>query len=302
MLDPFESRLADMLSDGLAGMDNIVVRPRDDLADLLVADTDRVVIVVRLLTAASDNQLGDDARERLGQRGDYQLRASLFLTGEVAVDFIVAETPQDGDAELNRPLLLKVLDKALVVLHEENLRKGRAFQTGNDIGFDLTGFRLTGLGPVAEQKDNFRMLRATYHYAGRFWPVELLAEGNVIQTLPTRIAVLPVQIPQNIQANAGSEDVTIPLHVDLRSLNGAPVRLVARMKGASPPGQLVGDTTNVPPGGYVAYIPNAEGVFELVYRPPASLSNDTQVRISLGLAHTERATISLGELSIRVAS
>jgi len=291
-----------MLSDGLAGSDSIVVRPRDDITDLLDADTGRVVIIVRLLSAASDNQLGDDARERLGERGDYQLRASLFLTGEVAVDFIVAETPGQGDAGLNRPLLLQVLDQALVVLHQEELRKGHAFQTGDDLGFDLTGFRLTGLAPVPEQAESFRILRATYEYAGRFWPVEAPAEGDVIQTLPTRIAVLPVQIPENILANAGGDDVTVPLNVDLRPLNGAPVRMVARMKGASPPGELVGDTSNVPAGGYVAYEPGDEQIFELVYRPPAILSNDTRVRISLGLAHTDRRTISLGELSIRVAS
>ena len=291
-----------MLADGLAGSDSIVVRPRDDIADLLDADTDRVVIIVRLLTATPDHKLGDDARERLGQRGDYQLRTSLFLAGEVAVDFIVAETPRHGDAEFNRPLLLQVLDRALVVLHLEDLRKGQAFQTGDDLGFDLTGFRLTELGPVPEQAESFRVLRATYEYAGRFWPVEAPAEGDVIQTLPTRIAVLPVQIPENIAANAGGDDVTVPLHVDLHSLNGAPVRLVARLRGASPPGELVGDTVNVPAGGYVAYAPGDEETFEIVYRPPASLTNDTRVRISLGLAHTERPTIALGELSIRVAS
>lgn len=291
-----------MLADGLAGSDNIVVRPRDDITDLLDANSDRVVIIVRLLTATSDNQLGDDARERLGQRGDYQLRTSLFLTGEVAVDFIVAVTPRRGDAEFNRPLLMQVLDRALVVLHEEDLRKGHAFQTGDDLGFDLTGFRLTEFGPVPEQTESFRTLRACYEYAGRFWPVEVPAEGDVIQTLPTRIAVLPVHIPEKIQATAGGDDVTVPLNVDLRPLNGAPVRMVARMKGASPPGELVGDTANVPEGGYVAYEPGAEQIFELVYRPPVSLSNDTRVRISLGLAHTDRRTISLGELSIRVAS
>jgi hypothetical protein len=302
MLDSFESRLTDMLADGMAGVDNVVVRPRDDIAELVDADTGRVVIVVRLLTASADNQLGDDARERLGQRGEYQLRTSLFLTGDVAVEFIVAETPKHEDMELNRPLLMQVLDKALVVLHAENLRKGRAFQTDTDLGFDLTGFRLTEIAPVPEQTDNIRKLRATYRYAGRFWPMGTPAQGDVIQTLPTRIAVLPIQIPQNILAKAGGEDITIPLQVDLRSLNGAPVRLVARMQGASPPGQLIGDTTNVPAGGYVAFAPDEEGLYALVYRPPASLSNNTRVRISLGLAHPEHATISLGELIIQVAS
>ena len=301
MLDPFESRLADILSNGLADSDNVVVRPRDDIADLLDEAAQRVVIIVRLLTATADNHLGDDARERLGQRGNYQLRKSLFLAGKVAVDFVVAETPKNEDPRLNRPLLLQVLDRALVVLHEENLRKGSAFQTGDDLGFDLEGFRLTELGPVPQQPDNIRALRAVYRYAGRFWPVETPAEGDEIQTLPTRTAVLPIRIPENIKANAGGADVTVPLHVDLRALNGAPARLVARMKGASPPGELIGDTTDVP-AGYVAYEPNASNVFELVYRPPASLSNDTRVRISLGLAHAERRTISLGELTIRVAS
>jgi hypothetical protein len=301
MLDPFESRLAGILSDGLTGTDHIVVRPRDDIADLLNEAAQRVVIVVRLLTAEADNHLGDDARERLGQRGNYQLRRSLFLTGTVAVDFIIAETPKNGDALVNRPLLLQVLDQALVVLHEENLRNGRAFQTGDDLGFDLDGFRLTELGPIPQEPGNMRTLRAVYKYAGRFWPVETPAEGDAIETLPTRIAVLPIRIPENIQAHAGGADVTIPLHVDLRALNGAPARLVARLLGASPPGELIGDTADIP-AGYVSYEPNASDVFELVYRPPANLSNDTRVRISLGLAHPERRTISLGELTIKVSS
>ncbi len=301
MLDPFENRLTDMLSDGLAGSDSVVVRPRDDIPDLVAENAQRVVVTVRVLTGASNSHLGDDARERLGQRRNYQLRPTLFLTGTVAVDFAVAATPQDGDARINRPLLMQVLDRALMVLHDENLRTGQAFQTGPDPGFDLEGFRLTRLGPLPEQRESFHTLRATYRYTGRFWPVGAAAAGDMIETLPTRIAILPVQIPENIKAGAGAGDVTVPLHVDLRPLNGAPVRLVARMKGASPPGELIGDTTHAPVG-FVAYEPGAENVFNLVYRPPASLNNDTRVRIVLSLAHTNHRTVSLGELTIKVES
>lgn len=292
-----------MLADGLAGLDSLVVRPRHDLADLVEAETGRVLIVVQVLSAEANHLLGDDALERLGQRGSYQLRPVLYFNGEAALDFRIAPPGPGpaGDPLLPRQNLLQVLDQALVALHQDQVRQGRAFQTGDDLGFDLDGFRLTRVGAIPDEPENPRALRAVYHYAGRFWPVETPAEGDVIDRLPTRIAILPIQIPEGVTAQAGGADVTVPLPADLRALNGAPVRLVARLKGASPPGALIGDTAGVPPG-FVAYDPDERGVFHLVYRPPATLSNDTQVRIGLGLAHAERPTLQLGELTIRVAS
>lgn len=302
MLDSFEARLADILTDGLTGEEVIVVRPRDGLSDLLEEDTERVVIVVHILSVSSDNRLGDDVRERLGQRGNYQLRTSLYLSGEVAVNFHIALTPKhDDDPWVFHLNLMRVLDRALVVLHAENVRKGRAFQTGDDLGFDLEGFRFVNVGSLPEKPEDFHALRATYHYEGRFWPVETPAEGDIIESLPTRIAVLPIQIPVGVSANAGGEDVSIPLTVDLRAYNGAHVRLVARLKGASPPGELIGDTTDAP-AGYVAYSSSASGIFTIVYRPPATLSSDTQVCITLSLAHPQRPTVTLGELMIKVIS
>jgi hypothetical protein len=299
MLDSFESRLTDMLADGLPAPTSLVVRPRDDVPDLLLAPPQPVLIVVRVLSAEVNHLLGDDALERLGQRGSYQLRPVLYLTGEAVLDFKIAPPAPGGDALLPRQNLLQVLDQALVLLHQDKVRQGQAFQTGSDVGFDLDGFRLTQLGPLPDEPENVRALRAVYHYSGRFWPVETPAEGDIIDRLPTRMAVLPIQIPEGVTAKAGGVDVRVSLAADLRPLNGAPVRLTARLRGASPPGTLIGDSSGIP-SGFVAYDPDEGGVFHLVYRPPATLSHDTQVRVALGLAHAERATVQLGELTLRV--
>lgn len=299
MLDSFESRLTDMLADGLITETSQVVRPRDDLSDLLAAQPQRVLIIVRVLSAEANHLLGDDALERLGQRGSYQLRPALYLTGQAALEFRIAPPGPGADPLPPRQNLLQVLDQALVLLHQDKVRQGRAFQTGSDLGFDLDGFRLAQLGPLPDEPENVRALRVVYHYSGRFWPVEALAEGKVIDRFPTRIAVLPIQIPEGVTATAGGADVRVPLAADLRFLNGAPVRLTARLRGASPPGTLIGDTSNIP-AGFVAYDPDERDVFYLVYRPPASLSQDTQVRVALGLAQAERPTVQLGELTLRV--
>jgi hypothetical protein len=222
------------------------------------------------------------------------------LKGEVALDFMIAPPAPAGDPLQPRQRLFQVLDQTLLALHQDNVRQGRAFLlTDEDLGFELDGFRLTQVGPLPDRPDNVRSLRTIYQYAGRFWPVEVPAEGGIIQHLPTRLVILPVQIPEGLTAQAGGADVTIPLPVDLRAFNGAPVRLVARLRGASPPGTLRGDSADVP-AGFVAYAPDDAGVFQVVYRPPATLSNDTQVRVSLGLAHADRPTVQLGELKLQV--
>lgn len=299
MLDSFESRLTDMLADGLPTLNGLPTRPVDDLADLFSDEADRAVIVVQILSAEANPLVGDDALERLGQRGDYQLRPVLYFKGETILDFRMAPPGTGPEPLAARQTLLQVLDQVLVWLHQDQVRQGRAFQTDDDLGFDLDSFRLIQVGPLPDEPENVRAVRATYFYEGRFWPVETPAEGDIIDHLPTRIAVLPVQIPEGLTAQAGGADVTVPLPIDLRALNGAPIRITARLRGASPPGTLVGESDGVPTG-FVAYEPDENGIFQLVYRPPATLSDDVQVRIALGLAHPEQPTVQLGELRIQV--
>lgn len=304
MLDAFEIRLADMVADGLAEAGAAgaatVVRPRDDLLVLVVENPDRVMIAVQVLSASPCQQLGDDSRERLGRRNDYRLRTTLHFDGAVALDFLIAPTPAEGEPSVFRSSLLQMVDLVLVLLHAGSVRNGEAFRTEDDLGFELDGFRLDSIGPLPGEPTNIHAMRAVYRYSGRFWPVEALALGETITSLPTRIAVLPIQIPENIRTTTGGEDARIAVPVDLRAFGGAPIALFARMEGASPPGQLIGDATDSP--GIVSYAPTSPGTFTVVYRPPSSLSSDAQVRIALSLSHPQHKTVDLGRLTIKVAS
>lgn len=304
MLDAFEIRLADMVADGLADAGAAgaatVMRPRDDLLVMVVENPDRVMIAAQLLSASSSQHLGDDSRGRLGRKNDYRLRTTLHFDGEVALDFHIAPTPAERDPAEFRSNLLQIVDLVLVLLHAGNVRNGDAFKTEDDLGFELDGFRLVGIGPLPDEPANTHAMRALYRYSGRFWPVETPVLGETIGALPTRIAVLPIQIPEEVHATAGGEDAHIPVPVALHAFDGAPVSLVARMEGASPPGQLIGDATDIP--GMVSYTPTTPGIFIVVYRPPSSLSSDAQVRIALSLSHPGHQTVNLGRLGIKVAS
>ena len=304
MLDSFEIRLADMVANGLADAGTAgtvaVVRPRDDLLVLVVENPDRVMIAAQVLSASPSHHLGDDSRERLGRKNDYRMRTTLHFDGEVALDFQISPTPAESDPADFRSNLLQIVDLVLVLLHAANVRNGEAFKTEDDLGFELDGFRLVGIGPLPNEPASTHAMRVLYRYSGRFWPVEAEAVGETITALPTRIAVLPIQIPENVQATAGGEDAQISVPVDLRAFDGAPVSLVARMEGASPPGQLIGDATDTL--GVVSYSPTTPGTFTVVYRPPASLSSDAQIRVALSLSHSGQRTVELGRFAIKVAS
>jgi hypothetical protein len=297
MLDSLEARLADLIADELSGVAALqtVTRPRSDLATV----PGRVALVVRAVNATPVVAMGDDARERLGNRGEYQLRTTLRLAGQVAIDAIINPVSGPAVAERRR-IVMDVVDRLLVALQRPTIREGQDFQTGADLGFELDGFRFAGLSAPAETPASFSTIRALYDFTGRFWPVEAPLEGEAILAVPTRIAVLPVQIPERIRAIAGSE-LTIPLRIDLRALNGAEARVMARLRGASPPGQLIGSTADVP-AGWLAFLPEAGGTFNILYRPPSTVTNPLRVGVSTALSRPQRPFVSLVEFEIEVTS
>ena len=297
MLDSFEARVADLVADELNGIAAVqtVTRPRGDLS----TDAGRVAIVVHTLTAAPDVTLGDDARERLGSRGQYQLRTTLRLAGQLAISVIISPT---GGADIGdrRRIVVDVVDSLLVALQRQSIRSGQDFQTGVDLGFDLDGFRFAGLAAPDNDAGGFSTIRALYDFSGRFWPVEAPEAGDAITALPTRIAVLPVQIPERIRAVAGA-DLHVPLKLDLRALNGASARVMARLRGAAPPGQLVGVTTDVP-AGWTAFNLDTDGSVNILYRPPATVATPVRVGVSTALSRAQRPFVELAELTIEVSS
>jgi hypothetical protein len=76
---------------------------------------------------------------------------------------------------------------------------------------------------------------------------------------------------------------------------------MARLRGASPPGQLVGSTADVPTG-WSAFAPDPDGTFNIVYRPPASVATPVRVGVSTALSRPERPIVSLAELDIEVSA
>ena len=305
MLDEFELRLADLIADELAGVQalQLVTRTRSDLGTV-VTEPDGVAIIVHTLNADSSRIMGDDALERRGTKGQYRLRTTLRLSGQVAAD-IAIRTEGGNDLDQRRSRLVQILDALLVALQDETVRNGRAFLTDTDQGFELDGFRLATvaeLTPAASAftlPEGFGAIRATYDFSGRFWPVQPEAEGDAITALPTRIAVMPVLAPERLSATAGAADLTVPLQLDLRLLNGATGRVLGRLKGASPPGSLQGDNAGVP-AGWTAFAYDPNGTVSVVYRPPGALGAPARVQVSLALSREGRPSIPLGEFAIQV--
>ncbi|MEX2262660.1 MAG: hypothetical protein WD696_11955 [Bryobacteraceae bacterium] len=306
MLDSFETRLADVIADELPPATvQLVARPRNDLA-AAAGQADGVVLVVQTMSAASERVMGDDARERRGARGQYRLRTVIRLRGQVSIDAVIRP---GGGAEVNerRRILMSAIDALLVAMQDEDFRTGRGFRTDEDLGFELDSFRFAGLSQLEPSPGGFRIptefegIRVLYDFSGLFWPVEAEPEGLHIAALPTRLAVLPAQVPERIGATAGGADVNIPIGLDLRAMNGASPRVLARLRGASPPGSLVGDTVNVP-AGWTAFVPAADGVLTVVYRPPAVLAAPTRVRVTTALSREEGPSAHLADFVIEVAN
>jgi hypothetical protein len=293
MLDALETRLADLLADALSGgaQPPVVARRRPGLPE---AGSEVAAVLVRVLTAEASERFDDDALEVLRRPGEMGLRPVLRLAGEVEVEVAVA-----ADLATDRRVaVMRALDRVLLALHAEAVRTGAAFLTGEDLGFALDAFRLRRLGGPEGDEPDVGRLRAIYGYAGRFWPVEAPAEGELIESVPTRVAVLPFGLPEGLTVRAGGGDLEIPLRVDLRAGSGAPAVLVARLGGASPPGSLVGSAAPELPD-HVAY-PVTDGACRIVYRPPDALDAAERARVELVLAHPGRRTVRLAELRVEV--
>jgi hypothetical protein len=106
-------------------------------------------------------------------------------------------------------------------------------------------------------------------------------------------------VPQGLVARAGGPDLVIPLTLDLRSLGAGPARMVARLRGAAPPGSLQGDAAEAPPG-FIGVPVDATGIARLVFRPAAVLAAAVLATIQVALAGAGQATVALAEIPVRV--
>jgi hypothetical protein len=276
MIDAFEARLANLIADRLAGTTEIVAvdRMRDGLSQPTATGPRAALAVV---SAEPDMELGDDRQERLGGRGARAERPVVRLAGEVVIRLEVREATNPGQ----RIALMRGLDRLLLTLQEEDIRTGEAFQTGADLGFALDGgFRLARVTapPTGTNLSIHRRFDLFYSYSGRFWPVIAPVAGPRIDTIPTRVAVLPMALPTGATARAGvALDLRIPL--DLRATSGAPSTLVGRLQGATPPGSLVGATAGLPPG--FVRLDVTDGAVLLRYQPPAVVTEPVEVGVEL---------------------
>lgn len=299
MIDSFEQRLADLLADRVADAAEIqqVGRRRDGSAP---AAAGRVLCTVEVTTAQPAREMGDDRREvRRGPNG-FGLRPVLRLSGDAIVALEAAGGVAPNDQPGQRPALLRAVDQVLLALHDEDVRGGGAFATDEDQGFELDAFRFEGTGENADSAPlPFTRFELRYTYGGRFWPVQPDVPGDAILTPATRMAILPLDLPEPLTVHAGAADLAISIGASLGVAGGAEARVVARLRGATPPGQLVGDPTGVPAGA-VGYVGDADGRYRIVYRPPATLGAPVTVRVALSLANRERPTVALGELRLRV--
>jgi hypothetical protein len=306
VLDAFETKLADMLADRLAG-DTLIGDVRRPRADSTPPVATAARLTVEVVAAAPTVELGDDRLEVLGQPGAYELRPVLSLTGGVVIALALGSAT-GAEAETQRGLLLQALDHVLLALHGPDVRNGNAFGAAPEQGFSLHAFRLERITSVRGEvvpgaaDESGPHMYCRYAFAGRFWPVEPPVAGDIITDLPVRIALLPAEVAATggvARARAGGPDVEIPVHLDVRALGGATRRLIARLMGASPPGQLVGSAVDAPAGS-VSYAADADGAYRVIYRPPASLDGTARVRIRLALARADGPAIEVETVALEV--
>lgn len=305
MLDAFESRLIEVLGDGLAGVPAlaVVARPRDGLA---AATGDTVQLRVRLLDARPQAEVGDDERARFRRGGDWQQRVLLRLEGEVELAFRIGAAVEAERAG-QRERLVRTVDRALVFLAGDAVRSGQAFRADDDRGFELDGFRLLALeAPRAPDGDGGegRQLTLRCRYVGRFWPVGAEQAGVAIRELPIRQVVLPVGLPGGLRVRAGAElDVELSVALGLLQVGGGPLpdpTLLARLLGASP-GELLGPADPAAPGwSRFTADPATATRFVIRYRAPAAVSGKAEARITVGLARPGAARVDLGVLKVEV--
>ena len=295
MIDGFEARLTDLIADRLAGTTEIVsvARMRDGFPDAALTAPSAGVMV---LSADPDTELGDDKLEVLGGRGERAERPVLRLAGEVLVRLEVRAAASLSE----RAAMVQALDRLLLELHDPAVRNGRAFDTGQDLGFSLDGgFRLARVvtASSAVVSADHRRFDVVYAYAGRFWPVET-PTGPSITNVRARAAVLPMPIPSGLSTQAGAGALPIDVPIDLRASGGAIPDLAARLQGAAPPGALQGTTAGLPPG--FVRVPVIDGAARLSYLPPATLETRVEVGIEIRYAGVESSFPVLARLPVEV--
>ena len=296
MLNAFEARLIELLADAFAGPTSageprVGVRSRAGGPDPQNAE---VALTVALGNASPWTDFGDDAEVARRVNEVWLLRPEVPLTGEVSIVLGAL----GGDPVQCRTQLLQALDRLLVVLDAEALRRGRALDPAVDQGFAISAFRLQHIETdIAGTPDPAR-LRLVYGYEGRFWPVRPDVEGGAITELPTRIAILPLSIPERTVVRAGTGPAALSVRGDLRAMRGAAPVLLARLRGLAP-GTLAGSGAAAPEG-FVASLPRPDGLFPLSYAPPAAVAATVRVDIELSLGSPEGVTVVLDDLSLEV--
>lgn len=286
MLDAFEARLADLFADRLAGAPDLLAPQRS-----LPAATpgDGILPVLHVTGLAASPLLGDDAPQIRRLPGGLGLRTVLELQGVVAMDLVPA-------ADITRDAWLRALDRVLVAFQAGDMRSGAAFADGTDQGFALRGFRFRD---AQAQEGEPGRLRANFTFDGDFWPVRPEEEGPAIASIPARLVSLPLRVPEELVARSGGADLVIPLALDMRSLGAGPSRVVARLRGAAPPGSLVGDPAGAP-AGFTGFAVDDAGIARLVFRPAAALAAAAHATIQVALAGAGRSMVALAEIAVRV--
>ncbi len=298
MIEPFEAALADLLADRIATEDAVaaVSRPRDGLG---AAPGDAARVLVQVVDATLTGDVGGDRDERLGAPGDYQTRPSVHASGEVVVTVEIGTAPPPQQPA-QRATVMAAADLVLAALHDPGVRSGTVFGDAHGQGFAIDGFRLLRLVHPGDPDPGFRRIDVVCGYQGRFWPVEELAAGDVIEApIRTRIALLDPELPSGLRVTAGDPDLVIPIRLDLRARGGAPDQLAARLAGAEPPGQLVG--AEAAPG-WTAMPAAPDGSYPVVYRPPAALAAAALARVRLALVGADEPTTAVGAFEIEVAA
>jgi hypothetical protein len=298
----FENRLTDLLADALSGISEIaVLRTLDGVAPQSTV----VQIAPRLTRFEPDPTFGDDDPDRIGPRPELRLRSTLHARGEMLLALRIGPPGNGSTAADQRRKLLSALDRVLPRLGEIEVRRGGAFTQPSDQGFELDAFRLLG---VNETEGAAGQLDARYGFAGRFWPAGVETVGEAIRRIPVRIAVLPVTLPERPIVREGT-DIQIPVRLDLRSLESRATgevgpaagagRLRARLRGASPPGTLIGGTASATGAGR-AYDQSAPGAFTVSYRAPGTVAGRAEAHIELAFEREGEALIELGEVVVEV--
>ena len=296
MLNAFEERLIALLADAFAGpppagTPRVRLRPRAGGAE--PANTD-VALSVALGDASPWTDFGDDAEVARRVDNVWLLRPEVPLSGEVSIE-LEALT---GDSVERRTRLMQAIDRLLIALDGEDVRRGKDFEQPADQGFSISAFRLLRLETKLDDTPDPTRARLVYGYEGRFWPVRPDVEGDAITDLPTRTAILPLRVPNATVVRAGSGPAVIPVRGDLRALDGALPVMLARLRGLAP-GTLAGSGAPAPEG-FVASVAEADGSFPLSYAPPAAVASPVRVEIELSLGSPDGTSVVLDELSLEV--